>query len=215
MPPGVDGGDRPGRKRPARPCVRHVKPLAMDRGRRGPGIFYDTKAQAVAAVRAMQARGIRSIDVGCMQVNLMHHPNAFASLEAAFDPTVNADYAGRFRPNCMARPMRGRRLPGATTRRRRSLGAEYQRKVMAIWPEEQGRRWLRGVRPCSAPGPRRLTRRRCGARRGVAHHHEGRVARSAGGAGSGAGIFIAAGRWWWHAGSRSGLARMGPQDRWG
>src|SRR4051794_15299301 len=40
----------------------------------GQGSFYDTKAQAVTAVRAMQARGVRSIDVGCMQVNLMHHP---------------------------------------------------------------------------------------------------------------------------------------------
>ena len=42
------------------------------------------------------ARGMRSIDVGCAQVNLMHHPAAFASLEQAFDPAANADYAGRF-----------------------------------------------------------------------------------------------------------------------
>src|SRR5262249_45242860 len=62
----------------------------------GGGFFYDTKAQAVTAVRGMQARGIRSIDVGCMQVNLMHHPDAFPSLEAAFEPQVNAAYAARF-----------------------------------------------------------------------------------------------------------------------
>ena len=47
-------------------------------------------------MRALQAQGVRSIDVGCMQVNLMHHPNAFASLDAAFDPTANALYAARF-----------------------------------------------------------------------------------------------------------------------
>ena len=40
----------------------------------GQGSFFDTKAQAIAAVQALQARGVQSIDVGCMQVNLMHHP---------------------------------------------------------------------------------------------------------------------------------------------
>src|SRR5487761_2605604 len=47
----------------------------------GQGAFFDTKAQAIAAVRASQARDVRSIDVGCMQVNLLHHPDAFSSLE--------------------------------------------------------------------------------------------------------------------------------------
>jgi len=58
--------------------------------------FFDTKDQGVAWVRQAQTRGMRSIDTGCAQVNLMHHPDAFASLEQAFDPTANADYAARF-----------------------------------------------------------------------------------------------------------------------
>src|SRR5579863_7486624 len=35
----------------------------------GQGSFYDNKAQAIAAVRDMQAHGVRSIDVGCTQIN--------------------------------------------------------------------------------------------------------------------------------------------------
>ena len=31
-----------------------------------------------------------------MQVNLQMHPDAFASLDAAFDPAANADYAARY-----------------------------------------------------------------------------------------------------------------------
>ena len=58
--------------------------------------LFDTKGQAVEWVRQAQARGMRSIDIGCAQVNLMHHPSAFASLEEAFDPAANADYAARF-----------------------------------------------------------------------------------------------------------------------
>ena len=62
----------------------------------GRGSFFPTRAAAVAAVRELQAQGVRSIDVGCMQINLRHHPNAFASLEEAFDPLSNARYAARF-----------------------------------------------------------------------------------------------------------------------
>ena len=62
----------------------------------GVGHFFDSKQQAVAAVSDLQAKGVRSIDVGCMQVNLMHHPKAFASLDEAFDPSYNAAYAARF-----------------------------------------------------------------------------------------------------------------------
>jgi hypothetical protein len=58
--------------------------------------LFSTKEQAVSWVRQAQARGTRSIDAGCAQVNLMHHPAAFASLEEAFDPAANADYAARF-----------------------------------------------------------------------------------------------------------------------
>src|SRR5207248_147780 len=38
----------------------------------------------------------RYIDVGCLQVDLTLHRQAFASLEDAFDPVANADYAARY-----------------------------------------------------------------------------------------------------------------------
>ncbi|WP_207623071.1 transglycosylase SLT domain-containing protein [Falsiroseomonas algicola] len=62
----------------------------------GRGSFFPSREAAVEAVRALQASGVRSIDVGCMQINLRHHPNAFASLEEAFDPQASARYAARF-----------------------------------------------------------------------------------------------------------------------
>ena len=101
-----------------------------------PGVF-ETKEQAINAVRALQAQGVRSIDVGCLQVNLMHHPAAFASLEQAFDPLINAQYAVRFLTQL--RDQTGDWV--AATARYHSatpeLGGPYQRKVAAIWPEEQ------------------------------------------------------------------------------
>jgi len=62
----------------------------------GRGAYFDTKAAAIAAVQQAQAAGLRSIDVGCMQVNLAIHPGAFRSLDEAFDPAANADYAARY-----------------------------------------------------------------------------------------------------------------------
>jgi hypothetical protein len=62
----------------------------------GRGRYFPTKAAAVAEVRRLQARGLRNIDVGCMQVNLFYHGDAFPDLETAFDPAANVAYAVRF-----------------------------------------------------------------------------------------------------------------------
>src|ERR1700761_5176961 len=62
----------------------------------GQGSFYENKMQAVAAAVAMRPRVTMSIDVGCMQISLTNHPNAFASMDQAFDPSQNADYGARF-----------------------------------------------------------------------------------------------------------------------
>ncbi len=103
----------------------------------GQGSFYDTKAQAIAAVQGMQARGVRSIDVGCMQINLLQHPTAFPGLELAFDPAANADYAARFLGELHGQtgtwPAAAAMYHSATP----EIGLPYQQKVMAIWPEQQ------------------------------------------------------------------------------
>lgn len=60
------------------------------------GHYFATKEDAVAFVRGIRTDGRRSIDVGCMQVNLRHHPRAFTSVAAGFDPVVNIRYAAEF-----------------------------------------------------------------------------------------------------------------------
>ena len=107
---------------------------------------FESKAEAVAAVRALQAKGMRSIDVGCMQVNLLHHPDAFPTLEQAFDPVANANYAAQFllrlKDQTGTWPTATAWYHSATP----ELGADYERRVMAVLPEEQNR-------PDDAPRP--------------------------------------------------------------
>lgn len=62
----------------------------------GEGRFFREAGEALAWVREQQGAGSELIDVGCMQVNLRWHPDAFATLEEAFDPVRNVDYAARY-----------------------------------------------------------------------------------------------------------------------
>ena len=73
----------------------------------GKSFFFDTKEQAVAWARGATARGVTYIDVGCMQIDLPMHPAAFQTLEDAFDPELNADYAARFLRDLRAGPASG------------------------------------------------------------------------------------------------------------
>src|SRR5690606_279095 len=58
----------------------------------GEGRFFETKKEAIDWVRKKLDAGVDSIDVGCMQVNLRWHPEAFGSLEEAFEPSINVAY---------------------------------------------------------------------------------------------------------------------------
>jgi len=62
----------------------------------GKGYYFDSKEEAMAAANKMRARGVQSMDLGCMQVNIMHHPHAFSSISEAFDPEHNVAYAASF-----------------------------------------------------------------------------------------------------------------------
>jgi len=129
------------------PLTGVMNPWPWSVNAEGQGSFYDTKAEAVAAVRAMQARGVQSIDVGCGQINLMHHPNAFANLETAFDPQANADYAARFLKELFAQSGDWSKAAGLYHSATPELGEEYRQKVLAVWPEEQRVAGLAGTSP--------------------------------------------------------------------
>jgi hypothetical protein len=111
----------------------HLLPWPWTINAEGQGAFFATKAQAIAAVRALQARGVRSIDVGCLQVNLMFHPAAFASLEQAFDPQANAMYAARFLSALHGSADNWMNAIAAYHSQTAVLGAAYRQRVMALW----------------------------------------------------------------------------------
>ena len=149
----------------------------------GVGYYYASKDEAIDAVRRFTAAGQRSIDVGCMQINLVAHPTAFDSLDNAFEPAVNAEYAAplpslavstigqaldrhdrlpladaricqRLRPPPARRlARRGRSRPD---RRGRSVGRRAQAQGVANQPRHPDRRGL-----LVAPAAARIRPRQC------------------------------------------------------
>lgn len=100
----------------------------------GRGYVFNTKAEAIAAVVTLRARNVMSIDVGCMQVNLMHHPAAFASLEEAFDPAANVRYAAKFLSRLFAESKDWNTAAAHYHSKTPDLALAYQRKVLAQLP---------------------------------------------------------------------------------
>ena len=98
----------------------------------GRGMFFESKAAAVEAVRQALAVGAHFIDVGCMQVDLQMHPGVFRSLEDAFDPAINTDYAASYLRHLYAESGEWDAAVGLYHSHTPWLGAAYRDRVAGI-----------------------------------------------------------------------------------
>ena len=120
----------------------------------GQGRFFANAASAAAAVRTLQAAGTASIDVGCFQVNLFHHPLAFRQVEDGFDPATNAAYAGAFLQSLRQRLGSWEAAVAAYHSATAERGEAYRARVFAAWnPSGAAALPARAV----APAPTRRT----------------------------------------------------------
>lgn len=103
------------------------------------GRFFPTKAAAIAEVRALHAQGRRNIDVGCMQINLKHHPEAFADLEAAFDPAENVGYAASLLLRLRQEARSWTKAIAFYHSRTPKFNGPYRLKVFRAWRQERHR----------------------------------------------------------------------------
>jgi len=120
----------------------------------GQGRYFPTKAEAIAEVRRLKSRGVENIDVGCMQVNLHFHPNAFADLDEAFDPAANVAYAARFLIGLYQATNHWPTAASYYHSQTPSLAAGYREKLMKVWAALGGEGG--STRLASAPPPRPL-----------------------------------------------------------
>ncbi|MBU3655997.1 MAG: lytic transglycosylase domain-containing protein, partial [Alphaproteobacteria bacterium] len=99
----------------------------------GDGFVFDSKAAAINRVRALRQQGVESIDVGCMQVNLIHHADAFDNLEQAFEPAYNIDYAARFLKSLQQETGSWAQAVAFYHSRNQNISDGYRQKVLSLW----------------------------------------------------------------------------------
>jgi hypothetical protein len=131
-----------GRRRDGR-----LRPWPWTVNMEGAGAWFDTADAALAYVNAHHARGARSFDVGCFQVNFRWHGHAFASLEEMLHPLANARYAARFLADLHAAFGDWSRAAGAYHSRTPEHAERYRRRFDALLARVAG-----GADPV-APGP--------------------------------------------------------------
>jgi len=119
------------------PATGEHSPWPWTMNAEGAGRFFPTKAEAVAEVRQLRSGGMRLIDVGCMQINLHHHPDAFPTLDDAFDPLSNARYAARFLKELHAAAGDWMTAAGHYHSRTPARAEAYRAQVALRWPEER------------------------------------------------------------------------------
>ena len=93
-------------------------------------LYFGSKAEAVEWVHQAQSRGVDSIDTGCLQINLRFHPHAFQTVDQAFDPKSNADYAARFLLALHASDGNWQAATGRYHSQTATLAGPYRERVM-------------------------------------------------------------------------------------
>ena len=117
----------------------------------GPDSFFlASKQDALRKVRELQATGRSNIDVGCMQVNLGYHGEAFASLDEALEPASNVAYGARYLKRLRIQTRSWARATARYHSNDPDRGMAYRDKVYRLWQE------LRHGRIATAAPPARL-----------------------------------------------------------
>jgi len=117
----------------------------------GPDSFFlASKQDALRKVRELQATGRSNIDVGCMQVNLGYHGEAFASLDEALEPASNVAYGARYLKRLRIQTRSWARATARYHSNDPDRGRAYRDKVYRLWHE------LRHGRIAAAAPPTRL-----------------------------------------------------------
>lgn len=99
----------------------------------GKGQHFDSKEEALAEVEILLTEGFRNIDVGCMQINLKYHENAFKNLSLALDPKTNTEYAVTFLKKLYDRKKNWMHAVGAYHSTTPDKNLKYRAKLIRLW----------------------------------------------------------------------------------
>ncbi|ABS63610.1 Lytic transglycosylase catalytic [Parvibaculum lavamentivorans DS-1] len=121
------------------PTTRKARAWPWTINAEGRPYYFKTKQEAIATTQRLLDSGMRSIDIGCMQVNLRYHPDAFISLEDGFDPMTNVAYGAEFLMRLHERAGSWEKAVAHYHSQTASRGGRYFARVIRIWENERTR----------------------------------------------------------------------------
>lgn len=97
----------------------------------GKSVYLDSRSEAVKYA-IEQYKNNKSIDVGCMQINLNYHGDGFKTMRHAFNPKHNVAYAAKFLRKHYDKTGDWHKAISLYHSATPHLGEQYRQKVLAI-----------------------------------------------------------------------------------
>lgn len=97
--------------------------------------YLPSKSAALRKIDELRRQGRSNIDVGCMQINLGYHGDAFASVAEAIEPARNVAYGARFLKRLQEETQSWEAATAHYHSRNPNRGRAYREKVFRLWDE--------------------------------------------------------------------------------
>ncbi len=98
--------------------------------------YFETKKDALKDLKTKLKRGVRNVDLGCMQINYKWHNKFFKSVNQMMDPSINVDYGARFLKRLYQRHGSWDKAIKYYHSKNSKYNKPYLRKVKAVWQKE-------------------------------------------------------------------------------
>jgi hypothetical protein len=118
----------------------------------GKTYYFNNQTELLRYVEHLQDQGVRSVDVGVMQINLKHHAHHFKTLYDCITPYQNIMYAGRFLKECFERTQCWNKAVARYHSGNPKYGNAYLSRVLKRWKTiQESPQKLFGYRGGSSP----------------------------------------------------------------
>jgi hypothetical protein len=121
------------------------------------GHWFNNPTEAAAFVKSLMAAQVTNIDIGCFQINMRWHGQAFQSVEDMFSPRSNALYAARFLQDLYGQTGAWRSAVGRYHSRDDDRAEAYVQRLERLF--ETHLAGASGTMPSAATPPRQATQR--------------------------------------------------------
>ncbi len=102
----------------------------------GESSYFQTKEDALRSLEERIRKGVKNVDIGCMQLNYRWHKDFFNNLSDMINPIKNVDYAARFLNKLHQRHRSWEKAVKYYHSSKSKFNVKYYRKVKAVWKKE-------------------------------------------------------------------------------